>query len=203
MDSGCKTYLTSPMGCPYGGSENPEFLYPHVVFLSCLYFGRGWSDRPLPKELRKGSWGEKLEIQPTVNAEQRLGKRTLMMSQHWESSKHKANERKESGELWVLWTEERAKFTCLANLNLLLVLLLKFRLSGEGEGEMDQPLKAFSTLAEELPSSVPSNYMAVYQLSVFHSIRSNVILCSPYMSVKHLLYTQARILIQEKKKPWI
>lgn len=107
-------------------------------------------------------------------------------------------EKQESGELWVLWTEERAKFTCLANLNFLLVLLLKFRLSGEGEGGMDQQLKAFSTLTEELPSSLPSNYMAVYQLSVLHSIRSNVILCSLYMSGKHLLYAQAKILIQEK-----
>lgn len=63
---------------------------------------------------------------------------------------------------------------------------------------MDQQLKAFSTLAGELPSSVPSDYMAVYQPSVLHSTTSDVIVCPPYASDKHLLIAQAKILIQGK-----
>lgn len=64
---------------------------------------------------------------------------------------------------------------------------------------MDQQLKAFSTLAGELPSSVPSDYIAVYQPSVLHSTTSDVIVCPPYVSDKQLLYAQAKILIQGKK----
>lgn len=64
---------------------------------------------------------------------------------------------------------------------------------------MDQQLKAFSTRAEELPSSVPSNHMAVYQTCVLHSTRSDVILCPPYVSGKYLLYTQAKYSYKKKK----